>query len=280
MNRILNSLRRLRELHPWIRPIHRVARRPYYMLLSLLFPCGIATRLASKQTFRLHPLLLGMRPETYEAELTSLLLDHVEPGTTVVDIGAHLGLHTLTFSRLVGAEGKVLAVEASPANARLLRSHVEWNKCKNVTIIEAAVGDRNATVPFGFHSDPTDPAAFANSLAYDIGGDQALVPMLTIDAICDGMCPSLIKIDIEGAELLALRGATKTLNRTGAMVVVAIHPDAMQSLGTSPSGLIAFLETQGYIGRHLDGRPVCDPGFEEIIFTAVGSASSADIPRR
>src|SRR5580698_7362459 len=101
MGRIIKSLRRLRELHPWIKLIHRGVRGPYYWLLTWLFPRGMVAKLASSQIVRLHPCLLGMRPETYEIELTRLLVSRIASGATIVDIGAHLGFHTLTFSRLV-----------------------------------------------------------------------------------------------------------------------------------------------------------------------------------
>ena len=118
-----------------------------------------------------------MRPEVYEEALTAVLIKHLKPGLTVIDIGAHVGLHTLMFSRRVGPTGRVLAIEPSPANARLLRSHIVWNDCRNVEVIEAAVGDREDHVSFTFHPDPTNPGGFANSLAYDIGGETDTVPI-------------------------------------------------------------------------------------------------------
>lgn len=186
---------------------------------------------------------------------------------SVVDIGAHVGLRTLMFSRRVGAGGRVLAVEASPANAGLLRKHLDWNDCRNVQLVEAAISDRDGEVAFTFRPDPTDPGGFANSLAYDIDGATVTIRMTTIDTLCAGREPDLIKIDIEGAELLALKGAYKTLKRSAPLLVVAIHPDAMRAIGTDPAELVAFLETCGYAGRHLDGSRATDPGFEEIVFT-------------
>jgi hypothetical protein len=92
------------------------------------------------------------------------------------------------------------------------------------------------------------------------------MPMQTIDTLCEGLAPRLIKIDIEGAELLALHGAAKTLGREDPILVVAIHPDAMRALGSSPSELSSFLAEFGYAGQHLDGSPAGELGFEEIIF--------------
>jgi FkbM family methyltransferase len=189
---------------------------------------------------------------------------------TVVDVGAHVGLHSLRLSREVGRAGRVIAVEPSPANASLLRKHLIWNGCQNVTVIEAAVGEEAGEIEFAFRPDPTDPGGFANSVAYDIGGDRARVTVTTIDEICCGLAPNLIKIDIEGAELLAIRGARKVLSMSSPVLFVAVHPGAMRALGTSPSELISLLREFGYVGRHLDGSLTTEPVFEEIVFEKQG----------
>jgi FkbM family methyltransferase len=202
--------------------------------------------------------------------LSAALDRRIAPGMTVVDVGAHVGLHTLPFSREVGKAGRVIAVEPSPANAALLRKHLIWNGCENVAVVEAAVGEHAGYIEFAFRPDPTDPGGFANSVAYDIGGDKARVKVATIDEICRGLMPNVIKIDIEGAELLAIRGAREVLSRSSPVLFVAVHPDAMQMLRTSPSELVDFLRELGYVGRHLDGSLAIEPRFEEIVFEKHG----------
>jgi FkbM family methyltransferase len=263
----LSVLRATRDRVPGFGAAQGLLREPWYRTLEVLFPRGISARLAGGESVRLQPRFLGMQPEVYEEALTAVLIKHLKPGLTVVDIGAHVGLHTLMFSRRVGPTGHVLAIEPSPANARLLRSHIIWNDCRNVEVIEAAVGDREDHVSFTFYPDPTSPNGFANSLAYNHGGETDTVPMTTIDAICAGRHPHLIKIDVEGAELLALRGARETLARWAPKLIVAIHPEPMRLLGTFPAELVAFLDACGYQGRHLDGHCAVDPGFEEVVFT-------------
>jgi FkbM family methyltransferase len=267
MATLLRHLRYVRDSVPGLTGAQSLLREPWYRTLEVLFPRGVSTRLAGGETVRLQPRFLGLQPEIYEATLTAFLINHLNRGLTVMDIGAHVGLHTLMFSRRVGQTGHVLAIEPSPANARMLRSHIMWNDCRNVEVIEAIVGDREADVGFTFRTDPTDPGGFANSLAYNIGGETDTVRMTTIDVICAGRQPHLIKIDVEGAELLALRGGRETLARWAPMLIVAIHPEPMRLLGTSPAELLAFLDEYGYQGRHLDGRCAVAPEFEEVVFT-------------
>lgn len=246
--------------------MHRLLREPYYRAREVIYRRGAPARLSDGTSVRLHPRFLGMRPEAYEPAVTALLARHVHEGATVIDVGAHVGLHTLMFSRRVGAAGRVIAIEPSPANADLLRRHLVWNACTNVRVIEAVVGHREGVTEFSFRPDPTDPGGFANSLAYDIGGAKRCVSMTTLDAICNGLLPDVVKIDVEGAEMLVLQGAEGLLARAAPMLLIGVHPEPMLAMGEAPADLIAFLEARGFCGHHLDGRRAIEPGFEEVFF--------------
>jgi len=101
---------------------------------------------------------------------------------------------------------------------------------------------------------------------------------MTLDAICNNFSPDVIKIDVEGAELLVLRGAEELLARAAPTLVIAVHPEPMRAMGAGPADLIAFLKLRGFCGHHLDGRPATDPGFEEIVFRKSLVADSEDVP--
>jgi FkbM family methyltransferase len=271
---ILTILRRLRDKSRLLRLIHTALRAPYYTVLDILYPHGIRVLLPGRVQVRLAPRLGTIRPAEYELVLSAILDERLRPGMTIVDIGAHVGLHTLRFVDRIGKGGRVIAVEPSPANASLLRTHLYWNGCQNVTVVEAAIGEAEGEIEFGFRPDPTDPGAFANSIAYDVGGHKAKVRLTTIDSVCHGCSPDLIKIDVEGAELSAVEGARETISRSSPVLIIAVHPDAMSALGTSPVQLVQLLNTLGYVGRHLDGRAVTVPGFEEIIFEKCPAAQA------
>lgn len=263
---LIERIRRLRESSPILGAVHRRLREPYYRACELIYPQGAPARLSDGTAVRLHPRLLGMRPELYEPAVADLLRFHARAGSAIVDVGAHVGLHALMLSRHIGAAGRVIAVEASPSAAGLLRRHLAWNACANVSVVEAAAGDRDDIVEFSYRADATDPGGFANSLAYDIGGVKQAIAMRTLDSICDGLSPDVVKIDVEGAELCVLEGATGLLERASPVLIVAIHPEPMGAMGATPAALLEFLAAKGYHGRHLDGRPAIEPGFEEICF--------------
>ncbi|HEX5959495.1 MAG TPA: FkbM family methyltransferase [Hyphomicrobiaceae bacterium] len=269
----LDRLRQLRDRSRILKAVHAVLRSLFYVALGVFFPYGMSLGLPNRPGIKLHPRFFGWRPYKFEQEVCRALDRHVTPGSTVLDVGAHVGLHTLRLSRAVGDAGQVIAIEPSPANAALLRKHLCWNACNNVIVLDAAVGETAGEIEFSFRPDPTDPGASANSMAYDIGGEKRRVKMVTIDEVCRGLTPSVIKIDVEGAELLAIRGAQELISRSSPVLLVAVHPEPMQGLGTSPLELVDFLQTFGYEGRRLDGSPATELGMEEIVFEKAGLGS-------
>jgi FkbM family methyltransferase len=263
---MLDFLRRLRAKSKLIDTLHGYLREPYYRALELAYPKGIHILLPSGDRFRIQPRFLGMNLSNYEARLVDAFCALIAGGMTVIDVGAHVGIYSLLASAKVGLNGKVVAIEPSPANARLLRQHLSFNQSRNVEVIEAAVADKPGQITFNYRPIATDPASFANSMAYDISGESANVQVRTLDDICSNISPAVIKIDVEGAELLALRGAKEILVKNRPAVIVAVHPEPMRTLGTTPLQLVSYMNDLGYIGLRVDGSAVTDPGFEEVIF--------------
>src|SRR5882724_9135487 len=138
----------------------------------------------------------------------------LKPGMTVLDIGAHHGLYTLLASKCVGRKGRVFAFEPSPRERIRLQRHIRLNNCKNVTIEPVALG-----------SEPGDAELYLvegaftgwNSLrppAVQGTTFTARVQVTTIDSWLakDGKGGvDLVKLDVEGAELSTLKGASTLL---------------------------------------------------------------------
>jgi FkbM family methyltransferase len=264
----IELFRRFRDSSRLGKGMHSFLRGPYYSLMSQLYPRGVPIHLPGRCSVKLHPRMLGIRPERYEPELGAFIERRVSTGMCVLDIGAHVGLHTLRFCQRVGPSGRVIAVEPSPANANALRDHLSWNGCEHASVIQAAIGDTVGEIRFAYRPDAFDAGGFANSIAYDVGGSQSVIPVTTIDEICRDLAPNFIKIDVEGAEMLALQGGELTFRQHSPVLLVAIHPEAMGALNSNPAQLVTFLEGFGYVARHLDGSAVTrSPGFEELIFT-------------
>jgi FkbM family methyltransferase len=189
---------------------------------------------------------------TFEFDKQTALARFVRPGMTLYDVGASAGFYTLFFSRLAGPTGKVYAFEPFASGARFLLDHVRLNRLRNVRVLQAAVSDR-----VGMQGFTTDCGLTMNGLCET---DDALlqVPTVCLDRL-DLPPPDLIKMDVEGGEAAALRGARETLRCHRPVVFVALH-GAEQ---TRECNLL--LRELGYHIHILDGAVVTgDPPSDEI----------------
>jgi FkbM family methyltransferase len=164
-------------------------------------------------------------------------------GGCFVDAGANIGFYTVLAAKRVGAEGKVIAIEMMPDTAAILRQHVRLNRLDNVEIVEKALSDRDgsqitAHVPEGKYGQA--------SIAGLARGRAVTVETATLDAVLkDTPSISLMKMDLEGAEELALKGALQCLARTDAVIFESWASEA--AVGD-------MLVEQGFVIWRLDGR--------------------------
>jgi FkbM family methyltransferase len=168
----------------------------------------------------------------YEMETAAWLSSTLAEGLTFVDIGANAGYLTLLGSLRVGNKGRVFAFEPVPANAKAVRSLMDLNRRRNVVVECMAVGARSQPA-VGFVVEGQN----ANShLAEVILSHAATKPvaqvttaMVSLDDYCaeDAIRPDVIKIDVEGAEALVLRGMSKTLQSVRPKLIVSTHSAAL-----------------------------------------------------
>ena len=173
----------------------------------------------------------------FSAEETALFSIVVQPGRTVLDIGANIGVHTVDFSRLVGPAGVVHAFEPQRLVFQLLCANVALNSCANVFTHRMAVGADSTSILV----PPLDPTECHNYGGLSLPGSKAgeAVPLLTIDSMDLRDC-QFIKIDIEGMETEALRGGVATIQRFRPMLYV--ENDRQER----SAGLIGLLQQFGY----------------------------------
>lgn len=141
----------------------------------------------------------------------------VRRGMTVLDLGAHHGLYTTLLSRLVGPLGKVLAFEPSPRERRGLERHLRLNSCKNVTVVPMAVGSSAGSAEFYLVENLRSGASGLRRTELDgqfPKSERILVEVTALDEYLaeNGIDRAdFIKMDIEGAELEAFKGAERLL---------------------------------------------------------------------
>jgi FkbM family methyltransferase len=158
---------------------------------------------------------------SYERTAVDFVLKQLAPGMTFVDVGANIGVFTISAARRVDPLGTVVAIEASPSIFSYLVRNVRLNDLGNVRLIRCAALDRNEpNVPF--YEAPVSHFGMG-ALAPQFGSRPIAVPARTLDDILadEGIRRvGVLKVDVEGYEAAVFRGAEHLLTGTSAPIVV------------------------------------------------------------
>jgi len=157
-------------------------------------------------------------------------------GGIIWDVGAHIGFHTLNFSELVGQSGRVVGFEPNPSNRQRLQRNLDQNPdlAARIEILPCGLSDRDGDAQFAISHDVDSGASSMSFLDRASGSidpqtaaswDRMMVPVRTADGLVrDGLAlPHVVKIDVEGAEILVLRGASETIATGRPTMIVEAH---------------------------------------------------------
>ena len=192
--------------------------------------------------------LIYRRFEELETKFVQRLL---KPGMTMVDAGAHHGLYSLLGAKQVGRSGQVVAIEPSERERKRLERHLRVNRCRNVRIAACALGDKAGEEDLYVVQGEND---WCNSLRppdVDEPTQKLRVPVKTLDEVLEEMGireVDFLKLDVEGAELSALKGADELLRGARRPVILA----ELQDLRTRPWGygareIVNYLAERKYV---------------------------------
>jgi FkbM family methyltransferase len=193
-----------------------------------------------------------------DAKQIQFFVDRVRPGELVIDIGAHYGEYAVLFAALVGAHGKVVSFEPDAAARPKLKANLRLNGFEQrVQVEDLAIFDAKSTRElFARHGNAQSSLARTGlgGARSDADVEHYSITTTTLDDyIGDARlaAPSYIKLDVEGAEINALRGAPNTL-RSGAVILCELHPYAWPEFGTSFDDLLRIIHDSGRKVRYLD----------------------------
>ena len=163
--------------------------------------------------------------ESYEKDTILLLKGLILPGMTIIDLGAHIGIYSLLAAQLVGNEGKVYSFEPEPSNYALLLKNITANGYDNIIRgINKAITDKPGSVSFFLGENSSGVGSIY--AAPGTGTDNILVETTTLDDFIESEgWPSihLIKMDVEGAEIEALKGAEDILKNNDVNLAIASY---------------------------------------------------------
>lgn len=186
-----------------------------------------------------------------EQGIADLLRRTLKPGDVFIDAGANIGVYTVLAAGLVGPTGSVISIEMMPDTSDRLLEHVRLNHLVNVRVVRKALSEFGGTDMFAtVQPEKFGQATIAvNSAQYGIG-EKVAVKTETLDAITEGiLVVRMMKMDVEGAELSALMGASLLLDRLSSLVY--------ESWGSKREGGDAvddLLLRSGFNLRQLDGN--------------------------
>lgn len=169
-------------------------------------------------------------------------------GQVVFDVGGQQGVFTVLAARAVGPEGRVVAVEPAPENFARLSKNVALNGLTNVTAVPAALSDAPGKAELAL--SPWNAGGHSMAGMADGSTSTVTVELETLDSLCArlGTAPDLLKVDVEGAEVLVLRGGLKTLReKRPAVIVEADAPGVAEGVKALLTPLGYTLESDGHI---------------------------------
>jgi FkbM family methyltransferase len=174
----------------------------------------------------------------YELPIQKAVFANLKPAGTFFDVGASAGFFTLLAGRCVGGSGKCVALEPVPDNITAIQAQIELNGMTQCHVVEAAVSKEAGWAEFAIN--PVSPAM--GHLGNCSGRQPAFnVRLTTLDQIfSDWGPPDLVKLDIEGAEALALEGGQALLQACHPKWIVEVHGQ------TQDVRVTHLLSTYGY----------------------------------
>jgi FkbM family methyltransferase len=211
-------------------------------------PTGIAKGLWIKVLPKWEPGYLTGSPEE---GMNVALCRHLKRGDCFYDVGAHIGFYSMIAARLVGQAGHVIAFEPDADNAKTIRENAAKNGFPGISVVCAAMSDRDGIVRF-FQPSHGDQSRMSGMVIREnlSGIREAEIhscPAVSLDNFCSlHPTPNLVKIDVEGAELQVLEGAQSLLREKKPVLIIEVHhQQGLPAICSLLSGLGYILESVG-----------------------------------
>lgn len=237
-------------------------------------PGGGSVRVGYRETLGLSSLLHG----TFEKGELEFVSQYLQPGNTVMDIGANIGLFAVVMGRAIGQTGVVIAFDPVPSNIRRLKSNLDGNGISAKAVYELALGSANEHIDL-MMSDDTAYASM-HKVEHGFGNGQVIqVGVRRLDDVWHERgrpAISFVKMDVEGAELEVIRGGVEMLAQCRPTML--IEANTSEHLARLNEALKPF----GYRHIHPDGFVqhnhlfICPPASLEASRTGWVQGSHAD----
>jgi FkbM family methyltransferase len=187
---------------------------------------------------------------TYEAYETELFCQSIKPHMTIVDVGANFGYYSLVGAKSLNGTGQVIAFEPVPSNYQLLVKNIQQNQFKNIIPVQKALSDMNGARELFLNARNYGNCSFSDKNVSE-SASPITVETLTLDSYLKKLGVQrvdLLKIDVEGAEPLVLKGARQTLQQTR-LIFMEFWPSAIRNLHQDPAMVLKELNRNFTVSR-------------------------------
>jgi FkbM family methyltransferase len=182
----------------------------------------------------------------FEQEIVDVANRYVRKGTTVLDVGANLGQMSLFFSKFTGENGQVLAFEADDFIYEILKKNIDANNCKNVKAILCAVYDCDGKKMFYPVQDFKRFGSYGSYGLSPIVKEGRSINTITIDSLNINKPISFMKVDVQGSDLFALRGAVETIEKNRMPIIFEFEQQFQAEFNTTFQDYLDFIQSISY----------------------------------
>jgi FkbM family methyltransferase len=219
-----------------------------------------------------HVIGLNILRGHYEQEEIRFVRRMLKSGDSAIDVGGHVGFFTMHMAAAVGPEGQVYAFEPFDANADLLERSIGENGFTNrIRFQRAAVGAASGTATLTFPVETLNSGGaylLREGTAPLAGNQKKTVPVVALDALELRRPVRVIKMDVEGAEPLVVKGAERLLRTDRPVILSELHPTQLdRASGITSDAFLAQMQALGYRAHTLrgDAAPGGSGHFRELL---------------
>jgi FkbM family methyltransferase len=184
----------------------------------------------------------------YSREILEVFRYFAKPGDTVVDVGAHIGYFTLFLAKLVGSRGHVYSFEPDHRARSFLTKSVDGSGIDWIDVSPLALASGRGSIKFFLASGLGSSSAIKSIQQLD--AKETAIQTVSLDELVEEESVvgniRLVKIDVEGFELDAIRGMTRVLMDHRPVMVVEVNKEMLHARGESPANLFALLTSLDY----------------------------------
>ena len=197
--------------------------------------------------------LYSWKSSTLEAFEYNFLQDLIQPGFTILDVGANIGFYTMMFADKTGVSGKVIAVEPDESNCKILRKNIAVNNINNVSLCEKAIYSRSGELKLYISDYHMGDHRVYNSKEKR---KTVTIKSVTIDDLVEKENRlDLIKFDIQGAEYHALLGMNETFKKFRNLKIISeFSPFLLKESGSDPQKFLDIFLFQGFSLKYFDEK--------------------------